>query len=72
MVYSALPPLGGHGRGDTESRFQESAQLHVRSVSDKWLDVSKRCGKQPRRSVPWGSPIGAAEVDKIGERDFDA
>ena len=35
------------------------------AFSDKWLDVSKRCGKQAEPlQVPWGSPIRAEEVDK--------
>jgi len=44
------------------------------AFSDKWLDVSQRCGKQAEGlQVPWGSPIRAEEVDKklaIGQ--FDA
>jgi len=36
------------------------------AFSDKWFDVSKRCGKQAQAlQVPWGSPIRAAEVDKL-------
>src|SRR5882672_10773511 len=44
------------------------------AFSDKWLDVSKRCGKQPEAlQVSWGSPIRAAEVDtKLASGDFDA
>ena len=35
------------------------------AFSDKWLDVSKRCGKQAEAlQVPWGSPVCAEEVDK--------
>lgn len=35
------------------------------AFSDKWLDVSKRCGKAADGlQVPWGSPILAAEVDR--------
>src|SRR5439155_26704084 len=35
------------------------------AFSDKWLDVSKRCGKEAEAlQVPWGSPIRAADVDK--------
>src|SRR5437868_9860905 len=44
------------------------------AFSDKWLDVSKRCGKQAEAlQVPWGSPIRAADVDKkLASGDFDA
>src|SRR5436190_6514351 len=44
------------------------------AFSDKWLDVSKRCGKGAEAlQVPWGSPIRAAEVDKkLASGQFDA
>jgi aspartate aminotransferase-like enzyme len=44
------------------------------AFSDKWLDVSKRCGKEAEAlQVPWGSPIRAAEVDKkLASGAFDA
>src|ERR1051325_776034 len=44
------------------------------AFSDKWLDVSKRCGKQAEAlQVPWGSPIRASEVDKkLSGGQFDA
>src|SRR5215468_66188 len=44
------------------------------AFSDKWFDVSKRCGKQAEAlQVPWGSPIRAAEVDKkLSTGQFDA
>src|SRR3989441_5352964 len=44
------------------------------AFSDKWLDVSKRCGKQAEPlQVPWGSPIRAAEVEKkLATGQFDA
>src|ERR1700686_2288898 len=43
------------------------------AFSDKWLDVSKRCGKQAEAlQVPWGSPIRAADVDqKLATGQFD-
>src|SRR3569833_573521 len=35
------------------------------AFSDKWLDVSKRCGKDADAlQVPWGSPIRAEEIDR--------
>src|ERR1051326_1684228 len=44
------------------------------AFSDKWFDVSKRCGKEAEAlQVPWGSPIRAAEVDKkLASGQFDA
>jgi aspartate aminotransferase-like enzyme len=44
------------------------------AFSDKWLDVSSRCGKEAEAlQVPWGSPIRAEEVDKkLATGQFDA
>src|SRR5215472_9934564 len=44
------------------------------AFSDKWLDVSKRCGKEAEAlQVPWGSSIRASEVDKrLSSGQFDA
>src|SRR3954469_55190 len=44
------------------------------AFSDKWLDVSKRCGKQAEPlQVSWGSPICAADIDqKLATGQFDA
>jgi len=44
------------------------------AFSDKWLDVSKRCGKPAEGlQVPWGSPIRAEQVDaKLATGQFDA
>jgi aspartate aminotransferase-like enzyme len=43
------------------------------AFSDKWLDVSQRCGKQAEGlQVPWGSPIPAEEIDrKLATGHFD-
>jgi aspartate aminotransferase-like enzyme len=44
------------------------------AFSDKWLDVSKRCGKAAEAlQVEWGSPIRAEDVDKkLATGQFDA
>ena len=44
------------------------------AFSDKWLDVSKRCGKEAEAlQVPWGSPILAAQIEaKLATGQFDA
>jgi aspartate aminotransferase-like enzyme len=44
------------------------------AFSDKWLDVSKRCGKEAEAyQVEWGQPIMAEEIDKrLATGEFDA
>lgn len=44
------------------------------AFSDKWFDVSQRCGKAAEAlQVPWGSPIRAEDVDrKLATGQFDA
>src|ERR1043165_143238 len=44
------------------------------AFSDKWLDVSKRCGKEAEAlQVDWGSPIRAEAIDKkLATGQFDA
>lgn len=44
------------------------------AFSDKWLDVSKRCGKDAEGlQVPWGSPIRAEDIEKkLSTGQFDA
>src|SRR5256885_12122120 len=44
------------------------------AFSDKWLDVSKRCGKDAEGlQVAWGSPIRAEQIDaKLATGQFDA
>lgn len=44
------------------------------AFSDKWFDVSKKCGKQAEAlQVDWGSPIRAEAIDKkLASGEFDA
>src|SRR3954462_5232289 len=44
------------------------------AFSDKWLDVSRRCGKEAEAlQVEWGNAIRAADVDKhLASGQFDA
>jgi aspartate aminotransferase-like enzyme len=44
------------------------------AFSDKWMDVSQRCGKTAEAlRVPWGSPIRAEQIDvKLAAGGFDA
>jgi aspartate aminotransferase-like enzyme len=43
------------------------------AFSDKWYDVSKRCGKQAEElKVAWGDPVLASQVDeKLATGEFD-
>src|SRR6266568_4455280 len=44
------------------------------AFSDKWLDVSQRCGKPAEGlKVEWGSPIQAEQIEaKLATNQFDA
>src|SRR5688572_22607360 len=44
------------------------------AFSDKWFDVSKKCGKEAEAlQVDWGSPIRAEAIDKkLSSGQFDA
>jgi aspartate aminotransferase-like enzyme len=44
------------------------------AFSDKWFDVSRRCGKEAEAlQAPWGSPIRAEQVEaKLATGQFDA
>jgi aspartate aminotransferase-like enzyme len=44
------------------------------AFSDKWLDVSKRCGKDAEAlQVPWGSPVLPEQIEaKLATGQFDA
>src|SRR6476469_5169510 len=44
------------------------------AFSDKWFDVSKKCGKEAEAlQVPWSSPIRAEQIDaKLATGQFDA
>src|SRR5215471_8300996 len=44
------------------------------AFSDKWFDVSKRCGKEAEAlQVPWGSAIRGQDIDKkLASGQFDA
>jgi aspartate aminotransferase-like enzyme len=44
------------------------------AFSDKWFDVSKKCGKQPEAlQVEWGQPIRGAQIrEKLQGGGFDA
>ena len=44
------------------------------AFSDKWLDVSKKCGKEAEAlQVEWGQPIRAEQIDrKLASGQFDA
>src|SRR5437763_957385 len=54
--------------------FKKVLNCMCGAFSDKWLDVSRRCGKEAEAlQVEWGSPIRAADVDKkLATGQFDA
>lgn len=54
--------------------FKKVLNCMCGAFSDKWFDVSKRCGKDAEPlQVAWGSPIRAADVDKkLATGQFDA
>src|SRR5947199_1612903 len=54
--------------------FRKVLNCMCGAFSDKWLEVSKRCGKEAEPlQVPWGSPICAEQVDaKLAAGQFDA
>jgi aspartate aminotransferase-like enzyme len=54
--------------------FKKVLNCMCGAFSDKWFDVSKRCGKEAEPlQVPWGSAIRAADVDKkLATGQFDA
>src|SRR5438876_2499866 len=54
--------------------FQKVLSCMCGAFSDKWFEVSKRCGKEAEAlQVPWGSPIRAGQVDaRLASGQFDA
>jgi aspartate aminotransferase-like enzyme len=63
LVYLHLLRLGRDGRRHPQPRQKKVLNCMCGAFSDKWLDVSKRCGKQAEAlQVEWGSPI-RAEAD---------
>src|SRR5436190_15901530 len=75
LVYLSTSSAWGVMEGAIRNLVQKKVlNCMCGAFSDKWLDVSKRCGKEAEAlQVPWGSPIRAADVDKkLATGQFDA
>src|SRR5664280_2254628 len=75
LVYLSTSSAWGVMEGAIRNLVQKKVlNCMCGAFSDKWLDVSKRCGKDAEAlQVPWGSPIRAEAVDKkLATGQFDA
>jgi aspartate aminotransferase-like enzyme len=75
LVYLSTSSAWGVMEGAVRNLVQKRVlNCMCGAFSDKWLDVSKRCGKEAEAlQVPWGSPIRADQVDaKLATGRFDA
>jgi aspartate aminotransferase-like enzyme len=75
LVYLSTSSAWGVMEGAIRNLVQKKVlNCMCGAFSDKWFDVSKRCGKDAEAlQVPWGSPIRAEDVDKkLATGQFDA
>ena len=75
LVYLSTSSAWGVMEGAIRNLVQKKVlNCMCGAFSDKWLDVSKRCGKAAEGlQVDWGSPIRAEQVDaKLATGQFDA
>src|ERR1700749_1322326 len=75
LVYLSTSSAWGVMEGSIRNLVQKRVlNCMCGAFSDKWLDVSKRCGKEAEAlQVPWGSPIRAEQIDaKLATGQFDA
>src|SRR5215468_9174713 len=75
LVYLATSSAWGVMEGAIRNLVQKKVlNCMCGAFSDKWFDVSKKCGKQAEAlQVDWGSPIRAEAVDKkLATGEFDA
>ncbi len=75
LVYLSTSSAWGVMEGAVRNLVQKKVlNCMCGAFSDKWFDVSKRCGKDAEAlQVPWGSPIRADAVDKkLATGQFDA
>src|SRR5574339_927103 len=75
LVYLSTSSAWGVMEGAVRNLVQKKVlNCMCGAFSDKWFDVSKRCGKEAEAlQVPWGSPIRADMVDKkLATGQFDA
>ena len=74
LVYLSTSSAWGVMEGAIRNLVQKKVlNCMCGAFSDKWLDVSKRCGKQAEGlQVEWGSPIRAEAIDKkLATGEFD-
>ncbi len=75
LVYISTSSAWGVMEGAIRNLVQKKVlNCMCGAFSDKWFDVSKRCGKQAEAlQVDWGSPIRAEAIDaKLATGQFDA
>ena len=75
LVYLSTSSAWGVMEGSIRNLVQKKVlNCMCGAFSDKWLDVSKRCGKPAEGlQVDWGSPIRAEAIDKkLATGEFDA
>src|SRR5262245_4131298 len=75
LVYLSTSSAWGVMEGAVRNLVQKKVlNCMCGAFSDKWLDVSKRCGKSAEAlQVDWGSPIRAEQIDaKLATGQFDA
>ncbi|HEU6448169.1 MAG TPA: alanine--glyoxylate aminotransferase family protein [Verrucomicrobiae bacterium] len=75
LVYISTSSAWGVMEGAVRNLVQKKVlNCMCGAFSDKWLDVSKKCGKQAEAlQVDWGSPIRAEAIDKkLATGEFDA
>ncbi|MSU59912.1 MAG: alanine--glyoxylate aminotransferase family protein [Pedosphaera sp.] len=75
LVYLSTSSAWGVMEGAIRNLVQKKVlNCMCGAFSDKWFDVSKKCGKQADAlQVDWGSPIRAEQIDaKLATGQFDA
>jgi len=75
LVYLSTSSAWGVMEGAIRNLVQKKVlNCMCGAFSDKWFDVSKKCGKQADAlQVDWGSPIRAEAIDKkLATGEFDA
>jgi aspartate aminotransferase-like enzyme len=75
LVYLSTSSAWGVMEGAVRNLVQKRVlNCMCGAFSDKWFDVSKRCGKAAEAlEVPWGSPIRAELIDaRLSTGQFDA
>ncbi len=75
LVYLSSSSAWGVMEGSVRNLVQKKVLNCMNGAfSDKWFDVSKKCGKQAEAlQAEWGSPIRAEAIDKkLATGEFDA